>query len=73
MAGKGTQPQENCLTRLLIHYINIIGEQTQLIEVMVNRDYTRGVTASGWWDMPIPEYLSERRAPYEAELSQERL
>ncbi len=44
-----------------------------LIEVMVNRDSTRGVTATGWWDMPIPEYLSERRAQYEAEQSQERL
>jgi acetolactate synthase-1/2/3 large subunit len=42
-----------------------------LIEVIVNRDFTRGVTPTGWWDMPIPEYLPERRAQYVSERDEE--
>jgi len=42
-----------------------------LIEVIVNRDFTRGVTSTGWWDMPIPEYLPERRAQYVSERDEE--
>ena len=42
-----------------------------LIEVMVDRDIQHGVTSTGWWDMPIPEYLHERRAVYERERGEE--
>lgn len=42
-----------------------------LIEVIVDRDLGRGVTPTGWWDMPIPEYLKERRAAYERERDEE--
>ena len=36
-----------------------------LIEVMVNREYPySGGYATGWWDVPIPAYLSDRRADY---------
>ena len=44
-----------------------------LIEVMVDRDVSRGVTPTGWWDMPVPSYLSERRAAYERERDEETL
>jgi len=44
-----------------------------LIEVMVNREPARGVTSTGWWDMPIPEYLRERRAAYEKERDEEKI
>lgn len=44
-----------------------------LIEVMVNREPARGVTSTGWWDMPVPEYLPERRAVYEKERDEERI
>jgi acetolactate synthase-1/2/3 large subunit len=37
-----------------------------VIEIMVSRDpkYT-GSPAWGWWDVPIPTYLKEKRAVYE--------
>lgn len=36
-----------------------------LIEVDVHRDYPdSGGKAYGWWDVPIPEYLQERREEY---------
>jgi acetolactate synthase-1/2/3 large subunit len=37
-----------------------------LVEIMVNRDpkYT-GSPAWGWWDVPIPTYLPEKRQKYE--------
>jgi len=39
-----------------------------LIEVMVNRQYPySGGEVTGWWDVPVPTYLSERRAKYERE------
>jgi len=44
-----------------------------LIEVLVDRELGRGVTSTGWWDMPIPEYLRERRAQYESERKEEKL
>lgn len=45
-----------------------------LIEVMVNRDYPlSGSPATGWWDVPVPAYLSEERARYERESAEERL
>ncbi len=42
-----------------------------LVEVLVDRELGRGVTSTGWWDMPVPEYLKDRRAQYEAERKEE--
>ena len=37
-----------------------------LVEVKVARDYPNsGSTVVGWWDVPIPAYLEDRRAAYE--------
>ncbi|MDP6666236.1 MAG: thiamine pyrophosphate-binding protein [Dehalococcoidia bacterium] len=37
-----------------------------LVEVRVARDYPNsGSTVVGWWDVPIPAYLEDRRAEYE--------
>ncbi len=45
-----------------------------LIEVMVHRDFPlSGSPAVGWWDVPVPAYLKERRARYEREREEERL
>ncbi|MGQ9571791.1 MAG: thiamine pyrophosphate-binding protein, partial [Dehalococcoidia bacterium] len=45
-----------------------------LIEVLVNRDYPHsGGLVTGWWDVPIPAYLKERREAYERERREERL
>lgn len=42
--------------------------EPRLLEVTVNREHPwSGGKAAGWWDVPIPEYLSERRQKYEAE------
>lgn len=43
-----------------------------LIHVMINREWPYGETA-GWWDVPVPTYLTERRAKYERERAEERL
>jgi hypothetical protein len=40
--------------------------------VDVHRDYPySGGKAFGWWDVPIPAYLEERRAKYEEEIEEE--
>ena len=45
-----------------------------VIEVMVNREFPyTGTPAVGWWDVPIPTYMTERRAKYETERDEERL
>ncbi len=45
-----------------------------LLEVTVARDLPDGgLTKTGWWDVPIPEYLPERRAQYERERAEEQL
>ena len=37
-----------------------------LVEVKVARDFPNsGSTVAGWWDVPIPAYLEDRRAEYE--------
>ena len=37
-----------------------------LVEVVVNRRYPiSGGRATGWWDVPVPGYLAQRRAEYE--------
>ncbi len=39
-----------------------------LIEVEVNRKYPwSGGKATGWWDVPVPEYLKKQRKIYETE------
>jgi len=45
-----------------------------VIEVLVNREYPySGGLVTGWWDVPVPAYLKERREKYERERSEERL
>ncbi len=45
-----------------------------VIEIMVNQDYPyTGSPAVGWWDVPIPEYLEERRKKYMEEIKGEKL
>jgi acetolactate synthase-1/2/3 large subunit len=37
-----------------------------LVEVKVARDFPNsGSTVAGWWDVPIPTYIEDRRAQYE--------
>jgi acetolactate synthase-1/2/3 large subunit len=44
-----------------------------VVEVMVEREYPlSGSPAVGWWDVPVPVYLEERRARYERERAEER-
>jgi acetolactate synthase-1/2/3 large subunit len=44
-----------------------------VVEVMVERTYPlSGSPAVGWWDVPVPAYLAERRAQYERERAEER-
>jgi len=46
--------------------------QPAVVECMVQRDAPlSGGAAYGWWDVPVPTYLEERRAKYEAERAQE--
>ena len=43
-----------------------------LIHVKVCRDYPNsGGKAFGWWDVPIPSYMDEKREKYEREAAQE--
>ena len=43
-----------------------------LIHVNVCRDYPNsGGKAFGWWDVPIPSYMDEKREKYEREAAQE--
>jgi acetolactate synthase-1/2/3 large subunit len=44
-----------------------------VVEVLVEREYPlSGSPAVGWWDVPVPTYLSEQRARYERERAEER-
>ena len=46
--------------------------QPALVEVSVARDFPNsGSTVVGWWDVPIPEYLTDRRAEYEKNHAEE--
>jgi thiamine pyrophosphate-dependent acetolactate synthase large subunit-like protein len=43
-----------------------------VIEVMVERSHPlSGSPAVGWWDVPVPTYLTEQRAKYERERAEE--
>lgn len=45
-----------------------------VVEIMVNRDPKHtGSPAWGWWDVPIPAYMKEKRAQYEKEITEEDL
>jgi len=45
-----------------------------VIEILVNRDFPfTGSPAVGWWDVPRPTYLKERRKQYEDEIKEEKL
>ncbi|MFX1524881.1 MAG: thiamine pyrophosphate-binding protein [Promethearchaeota archaeon] len=45
-----------------------------VIEILVNREYPfTGSPAMGWWDVPIPAYLKDRRKKYEEEIKGEKL
>ena len=45
-----------------------------LIEVMVNQEYPQsGGLVTGWWDIPVPAQLTERRRRYLEERSEEYL
>jgi len=45
-----------------------------VLEIMVDDRYgTSGGLAPGWWDVPVPEYMAQRRAKYEQERSDERI
>jgi acetolactate synthase-1/2/3 large subunit len=47
--------------------------QPAVVEVMVERTYPlSGSPAVGWWDVPVPTYMSERRAIYEQERKEEK-
>jgi len=44
-----------------------------VVEVMVERTYPlSGSPAVGWWDVPVPAYLTEQRERYERERAEER-
>jgi len=45
-----------------------------VIEILVNRKFPfTGSPAVGWWDVPRPAYLKERRKQYEEEIKEEKL
>ncbi|MFX1325042.1 MAG: thiamine pyrophosphate-binding protein [Promethearchaeota archaeon] len=45
-----------------------------VVEILVNRKYPfTGSPAWGWWDVPIPTYLKNRRKKYEEEIKGEKL
>jgi acetolactate synthase I/II/III large subunit len=48
--------------------------KTAVIEAMVSREYPySGAPPCGWWDVPVPAYLAERRDEYERMRARERL
>ena len=52
----------------------IKAKSPQFIEVIVNREYPySGGGATGWWDVPVPGYIRERREKYEEEIKGEYL
>jgi len=45
-----------------------------LVEIIVNRKFPHsGSPAVGWWDVPVPGYLKQRRKRYEKEKKEEKL
>ena len=49
-------------------------KKPSVIEIKVQREYPyTGSPAVGWWDVPRPEYLKEKRKQYEDEIKGEKL
>jgi acetolactate synthase I/II/III large subunit len=45
-----------------------------LLEITVARDFpAAGTTKTGWWDVPVPARLADRRADYEAGRAEEQM
>jgi acetolactate synthase I/II/III large subunit len=45
-----------------------------LLDIKVWREYPEsGSPAVGWWDVPIPKYLKDRRKTYEKDVKKEKL
>jgi acetolactate synthase-1/2/3 large subunit len=45
-----------------------------VVEVMIDMTLgSSGGQAPGWWDVPVPSYLADRRVAYEREKREERL
>ncbi len=43
-----------------------------VVELLVNRELPwAGLTATGWWDVPVPAYLKDKRAAYDIARSEE--
>ncbi|MBM3276446.1 MAG: thiamine pyrophosphate-binding protein, partial [Candidatus Sericytochromatia bacterium] len=43
-----------------------------VVEVLVNREPPWcGLTATGWWDVPVPQYLESKRAAYDKARAEE--
>lgn len=52
----------------------IEADEPRLVEVLINREYPwSGGKAAGWWDVPIPEYLADRRKIYDRNRLDEQL
>ena len=50
----------------------LAAKRPSVIEAKVNREYPySGGPAAGWWDVPVPTYLKDRRAKYERERDEE--
>ena len=48
--------------------------KTAVIEILTSREYPyTGSPAHGWWDVPIPTYLPDKRKKYEEEMKGEKL
>lgn len=46
--------------------------QPAVVELLVNRELPwAGLTATGWWDVPVPAYLKDKRSAYDAARSEE--
>ncbi len=49
-------------------------DEPYLLEIIVNRQYPwSGGKATGWWDVPVPEYLKDIRSEYTEARSEEEL
>jgi acetolactate synthase I/II/III large subunit len=48
--------------------------EPRVVEILVNREHPwSGGNAAGWWDVPVPEYLTGRRKKYEEARLEEKL
>ena len=52
----------------------IDSKKPAVIEIIVNREFPySGSPAHGWWDVPVPTYLKDRREKYEKERNEEQI